>query len=182
MQLEDAEGPQQMKERLKALQKTRHMIVWSDHSSVMNHGHLLMTVNILYDPAFYWTPREMGEKTGRAVDVQAIVETPHIYLMGRCRDTVVHQLSYSETRLEDLRQLNVAIQSSQQASITDVMRFHHGDHPEQEAECGEMAGGNYGCCGCTAPAGSYTDLIASLRAPHRTLAERRDKVCMMLFL
>ena len=171
-----------MKERLKALQKTRHMIVWSDHSSVMNHGHLLMTVNILYDPAFYWTPREMGEKTGRAVDVQAILETPHIYLMGRCRDTVVHQLSYSETRLEDLRQLNVAIQSSQQASITDVMRFHHGDHPEQEAECGEMAGRNYGCCGCTAPAGSYTDLIASLHAPHRTLAEHRDKVCMMLFL
>ena len=121
MQLEDAEGPQQMKERLKALQRTRHMIVWSDHSSVMNHGHLLMTVNMLYDPAFYWTPREMeGGKTGRAVDVKAIVETPHTYLMGRY--TVVHQLSYSETRLEDLRQLNVVIQSSQQASITDVMR------------------------------------------------------------
>ena len=157
-QIDEQRNPDQQREYLKAIQRTRHLIIWSDHSTILNHGHLLMTVKVLYDPAFYWTPQEMHQRTGSQVDVQAIVETPHIYLMGRCRDTIVDQLSYSETRLEDLRQLNIRLQSRQRAEIMDVMRFHHGDHPEQESECGKMTGGSYGCCGCIAPAISYTDI------------------------
>ena len=47
---------------LKHLHRTRHLMIWSDHSSVMNHGHILLTVNAIYDPAFYYPSQELGVK------------------------------------------------------------------------------------------------------------------------
>ena len=40
---------------LKHWKRSQHLIIWSDHSSAMNHGHILLTVNTIYDPAFYHT-------------------------------------------------------------------------------------------------------------------------------
>ena len=156
---------------LKHWERTRHLMIWSDHSSVMNHGHILLTVNAIYDPAFYYTSQELGGK-----DVQEMVEKPQIYLMARCRDTIEDQLLYSDTRLEDIQQLTAKITSSHKVFITEICRMFHGDHPSQEVESGEQLGGNYGCCGCTISSTQYFDHIASLRAPQITLEERRKKV------
>ena len=41
----------EMKCKLKTYYRTRHLMVWADHSCIMNHGHLLLTVNCMYDPA-----------------------------------------------------------------------------------------------------------------------------------
>ena len=82
-------------------------MVWSDPSSIMNHGHILLTVNALYDPAFYYTSQELHEKA-----VQELVEKPHIYVIARCRHITEDQLLYSETRLEDIRQLDVQVASA----------------------------------------------------------------------
>ena len=83
---------------LKHWERTRHLMIWSDPSSVMNHGHILLTVNSVYDPAFYCTSKELGGK-----DVQEMLEKPQIYLMARCRDTIDDQLLYNDTRLEDIQ-------------------------------------------------------------------------------
>ena len=40
---------------LKHRKRSQHLMIWSDHSSVMNHGHILLTVNTIYDPAFCHT-------------------------------------------------------------------------------------------------------------------------------
>ena len=32
--------------------RSQHPTIWYDHSSVMNHRHILLTVNTIYDPAF----------------------------------------------------------------------------------------------------------------------------------
>ena len=40
---------------LKHWKRSQHLMIWSDHSSVMNHGNILLTVNTIYDPAFYHT-------------------------------------------------------------------------------------------------------------------------------
>ena len=45
----------EMKTRLSQLERTKHFMVWSDQSTIMNHGNILMTVNPLYDPAFLFT-------------------------------------------------------------------------------------------------------------------------------
>ena len=146
-------------------------MIWSHHSSVMNHGHILLTANAIYDPAFYFTSAELHGK-----DVQELVEKPHVYIMARCRDTTEDQLMYSESRLEDVRQLDIQLVSSQKAKIKDVCRFFHDDHPSQEVETGEQIGGGYRCCECTGASANYIDHVGSLRAPHITLEERRKKV------
>ena len=157
--------------QLKSHERKRHIMIWSDHSSIMNHGHILLTANAIYDPAFYYTSSELNGK-----DVQDLVEKPHIYIMARCRDTIEDQLMYSETRLEDVRQLDIQLLSRQNARIKDVCRFFHGDHPSQEVEAGEQIGGGYGCCGCTGASTNYINHVGSLRATHITLEERRKKV------
>ena len=42
-----------MKMRLKKYERTRHLQIWHDGSTLCNHGHLLFCVNVLYDPAFF---------------------------------------------------------------------------------------------------------------------------------
>ena len=137
----------------------------------MNHGHILLTVNPIYDPGFYFTSEELN-----GLDVQELVEKPHIYLLAKCRDTTEDQLLYSETRLDDIQQLDIEITSSHNIAVKDVCRMFHGDHPAQEVECGEENGGRYGCCGCTGASAAYIDHVASMRAPQVTLDERREKV------
>ena len=51
--------------KLKQLQRTRHLSLWHDGSTLSNHSHLLMMVNILYDSAIFYTPEEYKQKTGK---------------------------------------------------------------------------------------------------------------------
>ena len=60
---------EELLESLRKWETTRHLIFWSDHSSLMNHGHILLTVNAIYDPAFYFTSEELN-----GLDVQELVE------------------------------------------------------------------------------------------------------------
>ena len=46
--------------------------------------------------------------------------------MAKCRDAVEDQLLYSETRLEDINELENQLLSSQKVSIKDICRFFHG--------------------------------------------------------
>ena len=96
-------------------------MIWSDHSSIMDHGHLLLTVSEIYDPAFYYTSEELHGK-----NVQELVQKPHIYIMAKCRDTTEDQMLYSETRLEDINELENQLLSSQKVSTKDICRFFHG--------------------------------------------------------
>ena len=60
-------------------QTKRNFLLWIDHSSLMNHGHLLMTLNVIYDDALFLSKEEAK------IDVQQIVEAPDIYIFGRSR-------------------------------------------------------------------------------------------------
>ena len=56
--------------KLKIVSRQRFLKVWHDHSSVSGHG-LLVLASCIYDPALLYTPKEMKERTGRAVNVQS---------------------------------------------------------------------------------------------------------------
>ena len=113
---------EELTDSLKHWERTRHLMIWSE----VNHGHILLTLNAVYDPAFYYTSQELGGK-----DVQEMVEKPQIYLMARCRDTIEDQLLYSDTRLEDIQQL---IQGSPLPTLSSSLKsvrcfmatIHHG--------------------------------------------------------
>ena len=45
---ESGEGtPSEMRDRLKGMERKRHLMVWGDNSTLRNHGHLLLTVSAI---------------------------------------------------------------------------------------------------------------------------------------
>ena len=68
---------------LKTISRQRYLKVWHDHSSISGHGHLLVTVSCIYDPAFYYSPLEVP-----GVDVQSIVDDQSFIFL----DDLVHLL------------------------------------------------------------------------------------------
>ena len=96
---ESGEGtPCEMRDKLKRMERKRHLLVWGDNSTLLNHGHLLLTVSTIYDDAICYTNEEMKAKGKENIDVQSLVERPHIYILGRCGTSEVQQLAYIKTR------------------------------------------------------------------------------------
>ena len=56
------ESASKRKENLKKIERKRHLMVWGDNSTLLNHGHLLLTVNAVYDEALYYTNNEMKDR------------------------------------------------------------------------------------------------------------------------
>lgn len=67
---------------LKQVHRTRHFLLWHDHSEVAGHGYLLVLVTPIFDKAFYFTDEEMRARKGVTLNVQTVVEQPHIILIA----------------------------------------------------------------------------------------------------
>ena len=65
-----------MKERLKQMERTRHLMIWHDLSTVANHSHLVFMATCLYDLATFYTCSEYEAMTGEKVNIQSVVEPP----------------------------------------------------------------------------------------------------------
>lgn len=44
-----------LRQKLITLSRTRHLKVWHDHADVASHGHFLVLVSAIFDPAIYYT-------------------------------------------------------------------------------------------------------------------------------
>ena len=82
--------------RLKQFERKRHLAVWHDTAPISNHSHLLITVNVVYDPAIFLTDDEYRQKYKKRVNVQALVEDPVWYIFGRCPPSD-NQIMYCQT-------------------------------------------------------------------------------------
>ena len=51
--------------KLKQLHHTCHLALWHDGSTLSNHIHLLMMVNVLYDSTIFYTSEEYKQKAGK---------------------------------------------------------------------------------------------------------------------
>ena len=65
--LEDDENrlrdtPEQRKEWLMRFERTRHLMVWGNASTILNHCHLLYLVQCVYDSHFFYTAAEIKER------------------------------------------------------------------------------------------------------------------------
>ena len=58
-----------MRNQLNKYQRQRHWLLWHDHSTLANYGHMLFCLQELYDPAIHVTRQEMLDKTGKDIDV-----------------------------------------------------------------------------------------------------------------
>lgn len=50
-------------QKIKTLQRTRHLMFWHDGSSLASHSYLLILVSCMYDPAVFYTDEEYFQKT-----------------------------------------------------------------------------------------------------------------------
>ena len=64
-----------------------------DHSEIANHGHLLVVISAIYDPAFYYTNSEMEEK-GVLINVESVVERPYLYIFARSLSSLDDQAQF----------------------------------------------------------------------------------------
>ena len=120
--------PDEAKNKLRTSQRTWHLLYWSDGSSLANSGHLVSMINVMYDPAIHYTNQEYKDKTGKHVTVQAEVEKPYLYILARCRSDD-EQLSYTDTRVDCIRELKYRLQTAQGHEILDKMKFGKADGP-----------------------------------------------------
>ncbi|KAI8516476.1 AP-5 complex subunit zeta-1 [Branchiostoma belcheri] len=150
--------------------------LWLDHSTILNTGYLLVTVHTLYDPAVYYTAKELEEQGRGQVDIQSEVEKPEVYLLARSRASIAEQLLYSDCQRSDLQSLSETVQYKDN-QVTDWMRCFIGDGPAQWVEAGEQHMGTYGCsAGCGAPMSRFADLGFCFRRKVKSLEERRQVV------
>lgn len=132
---ENVNNDQQPHKQLQQVQRTRHWLIWHDHSDISNNGIMLFLLRELYDPGIHLTNKEFKETNGCEVDVQSIIEQPHLYMMGCSKDTADSQLMFVPTRRECLNNLSKHVEL-EGVSVIDQMRFMNGDNPSIEFEDG----------------------------------------------
>lgn len=129
-------------------------------------------VSTLYDPNLYITNQEYCQKfpDRPPIDVQATVEKPHLYILGQSKSTDQDQLSYTLSRVEDLKQLVEPVEIGG-VPIFDVMRVFSGDGPARQFEAGQQRGGNFSCL-CGIPSKEHSNLEYALGFHPPSLQDR----------
>ena len=95
------------------------------HHPYLNHGHLLLTVKVLYTSDIFFTNKEMKVMKGGEWNVQEIVERPSVYIFfANADDTTLDKLCYVQERAEDIKYLKepTIINSF---VINDALRFFY---------------------------------------------------------
>ena len=146
----------------------RNLSVWADHSTILSHGYLLLTVKPIYSKDVYLTNKEMEESKGGSWNVQELVEKPSVYIFARADDSILEKLSYVETRAEDIKNLSLPTEINGQ-TVKDTLRFFQGDHPEIQFESGNQQGGHFPCL-CGVKIDQFSNLNTILRSEVRDLA------------
>ena len=116
-------------------------MLWSDNSTLLNHEHVLLNVNVIHDDAIFFTNNEMEEQGKGNIDVQTLVERLHVYIPARCGSSEVKLLIYINTRKATS---NNELPTSSGTDVTDVTRLYHAYGPKQDFESGEQKEGNAG--------------------------------------
>ena len=72
---EVSDNLEEMRSSLKKYQRQRHWLLWHDHSTLANYGHMLFVFEYsMTDPAIHFTRQEMIDKTSKDIDIQATIE------------------------------------------------------------------------------------------------------------
>lgn len=82
------------------------------------------------------------------------MEKPHLYILGQSKSTDQSQMSYTLSRVKDLKQLVESVEIGG-VPIVDVMRVFSGDGPARQFEAGQQRGGNFSCL-CGIPSSTAT--------------------------
>ena len=82
---ESADGLQvcELRERVRCLQRSRTILFWHDHSTILGCGYVLVTVQVVYDRAVFMSESEYFAATGKvSFNLQQLIEEPELYLVA----------------------------------------------------------------------------------------------------
>ena len=102
---------------------TRHIKIWHDHSQIAAHGYLLLLASVLYDPAFFYTSKEIEELKNLTIDVPAILDDAEVHILGRSSSTTEDQLLFVETRRDWLKEIGERVFTNSGIEVIDKVRF-----------------------------------------------------------
>ena len=177
----ESENSADMRERLKRYERTRNFQIWHDGSVITNHGHIVFCINVLYDPAVFYTSAEYKRLRNIDINIQREVEDPELYIIGRCGSND-EQLAYIPTRIEDLRGLKIGLNLNdidnnyENIILCDTMRFFHGDGPAAALEAGNQKGGHYFCPSCDVHLCRTDDISHCYQQKTQSLEDKQDLV------
>ena len=109
-----------MRKNIKQFERTRYLILWHDHATLLNLGCVMMTIHVAYDPAVFLTCAQYEDCTAAdsgAKQLQSIIEWPVStqqggkFKCGGCgvmdvtMDDLAHTLQQPRRDLQDIQQL-----------------------------------------------------------------------------
>ena len=115
----------------------------------------------------------MSQK-GVQIDVATIVETPEVHILGKSSSSLEDQRMFTDCRRDSLSDFSETIYTEAGISVTDVVRFFHGDGPAQQFEAGNKIGGYHCCVDCDAHSTRFDDLAYCFRSCHLTLSDCQE--------
>ena len=138
----------EMKDKLERSERSWPFMLWHGASEIVNHSDMLFTVHIMHDPIVFLTSEEYKAMVWYDIDIQKVIETPEIYIVGRCKSND-EQLGYIDTRVECLKELKNELQlglideNLTGISLNDSLRMFKGDGPAVSFEGGNQRNSYY---------------------------------------
>ena len=113
-----------LRQRLKQVSRQHFFKVWDDHATIAGHGHFLVLMSCIYDPAFYYTSDEMKALKGIDIDVPTL-QSPEIHILGRSGSSLDNQAEFNTTRNQFLQDLSVSLKTTSGVPVQDICQFFH---------------------------------------------------------
>ena len=132
-------------------------------------------ISCIYYPAVYLSNEEYQLKfPNRKQDIQTVVEKPYLYILGQSGSSDIDQLTYSDTRVEDLKEKCITA-TSMNAPFQDVFRMFSGDNPARQFESDQQIGGHYSCL-CGVHVENHQNFECCFTRYPRSLQQRTEKL------
>lgn len=151
IQLANLQTEDELRKILSQKERTRSLGMWHDHSTILGHGYITITVMVLYDQAVFKTDTELfGQEL--FYNIQSFIEEPEIHILAMSSSCAEDQAALVQDRVNCIKELTTNLCMSKGILISDRLVFFCGDKPATQFERGSQQGGHYPCgsCGCNA--------------------------------
>lgn len=155
-----------MRQTLRQSERTRTIALWHDHSTLLSHGYVLVTIKIVYDQAVFITNSELLQRS-TVRDIQSYTEEPEVHILALSSSSIEDQTALVSDRLSCIATLSTELTSSKGVPVKDRLVFFCGDKPAAQFERGAQQGGDFPCATCGCRASCMDDLAHCLNLEWR---------------
>jgi hypothetical protein len=90
---------EELRTTVKHLQRSRSLILWHDHGTILGLGCILITVHVAYDHAIFYIQSEYEEKYSQSLSIQSLVERPKLHIIAAGSSSIENQIAIIQDRI-----------------------------------------------------------------------------------